>query len=43
MMPGTTGTVAPSLTVSSTKWKYASGLKKNCVIAELAPAFTLAT
>jgi len=42
MMPGTIGVSSPSLRTSSTKRKYASGLKKYCVIAESAPAFTLA-
>ena len=41
MMPGTIGTSTPSLRASSTKRKYASALKKYCVIAEFAPAFTL--
>ncbi len=42
MMPGTTGTSAPSARASSTKRKYASALKNSCVMAEFAPAFTLA-
>lgn len=41
MMPGTIGTSMPDRRASSTKRKYASGLKKYCVIAECAPAFTL--
>ncbi len=42
MMPGTIGTSMPCLRASSTKRKYASGLKKYWVIAPFAPAFTLA-
>src|SRR6202012_997584 len=41
MMPGTIGPSTPSLRASSTKRKYATAFKKYCVIAELAPAFTL--
>ena len=42
MMPGTMGTWTPILRTSSTKRKYASALKNICVIAEFAPAATLA-
>jgi hypothetical protein len=41
MIPGTIGTVMPRAVHASTKFQYASGLKKYCVIAELAPASIL--
>ncbi|CFO11819.1 Uncharacterised protein [Bordetella pertussis] len=43
MMPGTMGMATPLACARSTKSKYASGLKKYCVMAASAPACTLLT